>query len=65
MRYYENDCVNCGLPCLYKACPHYEVLHFCCDECGDEDVKLYHYDDKEICERCLLEEFDVVEGSDD
>lgn len=21
MKVYENDCVDCGLPCLYSGCP--------------------------------------------
>ena len=22
----ESDCVDCGLPCLYEACPIYETV---------------------------------------
>lgn len=65
MIYYENECVDCGLPCIYSACPYYKVKHYKCDNCSNEDVKLYHYDGAEICKKCLLNEFDVVEGSDD
>ena len=64
MVYYESDCVSCGLPCLYESCPYYRVKRFKCDKCGEEDIKLYHYDNEEICEECLLREFEVVEGSD-
>ena len=65
MRYYTNDCVGCcGLPCIYEACENYKVEHFRCDYCKEEDVKLYHYDDSEICEDCLLKQFEVVDGSD-
>ena len=63
MRYYTNDCCDCDLPCIFSACSCYKVEHFQCDLCGEIDVKLYHYDDTEICEDCLLREFDVVEGS--
>lgn len=65
MKYYSNDCIDCGLPCLGSACKYKKVLHFKCDYCGEEDVKLYHYNDDEICEECLLKEFKVVEDSDE
>lgn len=64
MKYYVNDCVSCDLPCIYESCPYYNALHFRCDKCGEEDVKLYDYNGWEICEECLLKEFPVVEGSD-
>lgn len=50
MRYYTNECVDCGFPCLYESCPYYKVEHFRCDFCGEEDVRLYYYDGYEICE---------------
>ena len=59
----ENDCVCCGLPCLGDGCPYRNVLHYYCDHCGSEE-KLYHYEDLELCEECLLEQFEVVSGSD-
>lgn len=64
MVYYTNDCVNCGLPCLYESCPYYNVAHFKCDCCKEEDINLYKYEGYEICAECLLNKFDVVEGSD-
>ena len=65
MIYYENECVGCGLPCKHDLCPYYKVKHFMCDSCKEEDVKLYEYNGLQICEECLLKEFDIVEGSDD
>ena len=32
-----------------------------CDKCGDDVEKLYKYDGQEICEYCLLKEFEVIE----
>ena len=64
MHYYENECCDCGLPCIYEICPYYNVKHFKCDFCKEEDVKLYKYNGYEICEDCLLKEYEVVEGSD-
>ena len=64
MKYYSNDCCDCGLPCLYTGCPNYRVEHFECDFC-QEETKLYNYFGYEICEDCLLKQFEVVEGSDD
>lgn len=60
---YENECVSCGLPCLGDICPNRNVARYYCDRCGNEE-KLYHYDNKELCEECLLKNFEVVEGSD-
>ena len=63
MREVENDCVNCGLPCLGSSCPNANVIHYYCDKCGDE-VTLYHFDDDELCLDCIQERLEVVEGSD-
>lgn len=60
---YENECVSCGFPCLGDICPNRNVARYYCDRCGNEE-KLYHYDNKELCEECLLKNFEVVEGSD-
>ena len=65
MRYYESNCCDCGLPCVYESCPHYMVEYFKCDFCKEENVKLYEYNDWEVCGDCLLAEFRVVSGSDD
>ncbi len=65
MKKIENECVGCtdvGLHCIGGACRHRNVVRFYCDRCGWEE-KLYHYNDEELCADCLLEEFDVVEGS--
>lgn len=65
MRSVENECVGCPpeLGCLGNICPNKNVTRFYCDRCGYEG-KLYHYDSEEICESCLLKEFDVVDGSE-
>ena len=64
MRRIENDCVDCGLPCLGDSCPYRNVPHFYCDRCGAEE-KLYYFEDEELCEDCLIDNFTVVEGTDD
>lgn len=61
MIYYTNECVDCGLPCLGDSCPNKNVIHSECEFCKDKDIKLYHYNGHEICESCLLKEFEVVE----
>lgn len=58
----ENDCVDCGLPCLGSSCPHQNVPHYYCDQCGREET-LYHFDDAELCMYCLTDYFDKVEGT--
>lgn len=63
MTKYENECVDCGLPCLGNSCPNRNVLRYYCDQCEDE-AKLYHFDGEELCLNCIEEKLDVVEGSD-
>ena len=63
MKKIENECVNCGLPCLGKICPYREIPHYYCDRCGEEET-LYYYDGEELCAYCLLKEFEIVEGSE-
>lgn len=64
MKYYENECVDCGLPCKHELCPYYKVEHFRCDLCGEIDIKLYDYNGCEICEECILKEFSVIKGTE-
>lgn len=66
MQRIEDECVGCtdmGLRCMGSNCPNRDVVKYYCDYCGSEE-KLYHYDNLEICEECLLKQFEVVEGSD-
>lgn len=58
---YESQCVQCGLPCIGSACRNYRVRILECDKCHEEFDKLYNFDGDEICEECLLEEFEVIE----
>ena len=65
MKRIEDECVDCPteMGCLGSSCPNRNVVRYYCDYCGKEE-KLYDYDGDEICEECLLKQFDVVEGSD-
>ena len=66
MRITESECVGCtsvGLYCLGDSCRNNNVTRYYCDHCGKEE-KLYYYDNLEICEECLLKQFEVVEGTD-
>ena len=61
---YEDECCGCtteSYPCLGSACPNRNVKHLYCDKCKDDVEKLYKYDGQEICEECLLKEFEVIE----
>lgn len=51
----ENDCVDCGLPCLGQSCPKRNVPHYYCDKCGMEISKeeVYYCEGEEVCEDCL------------
>lgn len=54
-KYYTDECVNCGLPCLGNGCPYHKVEHHRCDFCGrsDEQVEMTVFTEYEdICEDC-------------
>lgn len=60
----ENRCCGCAVPaypCLGDSCElrHYRTLY--CDKCENEVERLYKYGGDEICEECLLKEFEVIE----
>ena len=52
----ENDCVDCGLPCLGEMCPNRNVRHLYCDKCGKEVDKLFVYKNEQWCEECITED---------
>lgn len=58
---FENDCVDCGQPCLGNDCPNRNVKHLYCDKCKFECSVLYKYDGQEFCHDCLLENFETIE----
>lgn len=58
---YESDCVGCVLHCLGSGCSHNKVRVLICDNCGDETDRLYQVDDKQVCEYCLTQMFEVIE----
>lgn len=58
---YENECVDCGLPCIGSACPYRRVPHYYCDKCKDE-TDIYEFDGKELCINCIEKKLDKVGG---
>ena len=48
----ENECVDCGLPCLGDSCPYRNVVRYYCDKCKEEET-LYHFDGDELCINCI------------
>ena len=65
---YENECVDCGLPCI-ESCPYKKVPHYYCDRCGDEiypddvhhgTIAGHEYED--LCEECfeMTEEYEIM-----
>lgn len=58
---YENECVDCGLPCLGSSCPNRNVKRIYCDKCGDEAEHIYYFDDQELCIDCIEEMLEEVE----
>lgn len=62
MKQIENNCVDCGLPCLGDTCPHKYTAHLYCDRCNDDVDKLYKVNDEELCSECALDVLEVVGG---
>ena len=65
MRKIENDCCGCATetyPCIGNSCSLRHVEHFYCDKCGNE-TKLYSFLGQELCEECILNELEPIEGS--
>ena len=58
----ESECVNCGFPCMGRACPYFRVTRFYCDKCKEE-AELYHTVDGDFCADCILDNLPKVEGS--
>lgn len=61
MKKVENECMQCGLPCIREACPHYKVTRYYCDECKKEVEELYCFEGEELCLDCIKERLDLVE----
>lgn len=57
---FENECVDCGLPCIYESCKYYKVARFYCDECGNEG-ELYWFDGEQLCLDCIAQRLERVE----
>ncbi len=49
----ENECVDCGLPCIGNACSYRNVERTYCDKCGDEiGEDGFKIDGSDICGAC-------------
>lgn len=55
----ENQCVDCGLPCLGDSCKNRNTRVFYCDYCGDEGAG-YRIDGEDFCGRCIQAYVDSV-----
>lgn len=58
MTKYENDCVGCPQGCIH--CGRDRTPYLYCDLCKDEAEYLYEYGDDELCEDCLLKQFNKI-----
>lgn len=56
----ENDCCDCGLPCIGSRCKNYAVLHFYCDDC-EKETELYWFDGDQLCIDCIIERLQLEE----
>lgn len=56
---YEDECCDCGKPCLGEMCSLKRVPHYYCDVCGEEIFPAEGYDEPEefdgqhICPECM------------
>ena len=57
----ENECVNCGLPCLRQSCPYWAVTRLYCDCCNNEEYDLYWFEDEQLCIDCIIKRLERVE----
>lgn len=55
---YENDCVDCGLPC-FDSCPYKNSPHYYCDCCGNEDT-IYEFENEQLCINCIVDRLKKV-----
>ena len=62
MKTIEDECVGCPpeIGCLGSSCPYKNVVHYYCDDCGEE-TQLYYYDGKELCIDCIEKTLEKVE----
>ena len=51
----ENDCVDCGLPCMGDGCRYRNVPHIYCDNCKNECDEVYDVGGEHMCEDCLMD----------
>lgn len=64
MIHYEDACFNCGSDCNgYCSLRDKQYKILICDKCGKEVRELYDVDGDMVCEECLLDMFDTVEGT--
>lgn len=59
MKIKRSECVDCGLPCLGRACKYNEVERTLCDFCleynNEENDAEYSLDGVDLCYECLME----------
>ena len=61
MRYEENQCVSCDLPCIGEGCSYRHVLYVDCDTCGEPASVVIN--GRDLCLDCAKEE--LVEAAND
>ena len=62
MRTVNNECVDCGLPCIGDACRYKNVIRYYCDKCKEEfnSDELYDVDGEMLCIDCLMKQFKTI-----
>jgi hypothetical protein len=64
-----DECMECAsplYPCQGEACRFKRRKILVCDRCGYEADKLYLFENRfQLCDECLMEQFDTVNIYDD
>lgn len=55
---FENQCVDCGLPCIGDRCIYRNVEMHYCDHCNKEAA--YLIDKEELCSNCANQFLDDI-----
>ena len=56
---YENECVDCGMPC-FSSCRYKNVMRMYCDRCGEEVDELNETHGEQLCNDCMEENEDEL-----
>ena len=59
---YEDECVGCPpeMGCMGDTCKYRNVKHLYCDKCHTDCEELFDVYGHQLCEDCLLDNFNKI-----